>query len=95
MAANNSVEKIETSSTSLDELTTPYGLILANIIHNTLVEMAPSLTRLLSSGGILIMAGILKGEQAENITEIYCKNGLLKQKERSSGEWSALSFRKP
>ncbi len=95
IAANNLEEKIETCSTSLDELATPYNLIMANIIHNTLVAMAPILTRLLSSGGILIMAGILTGDQSENITEIYCKNGLLKQKERSSGEWSALSFRKP
>ncbi len=95
IAANHLLEKIETNSTSLDELPTPYNLIIANIIHNTLVEMAPTLTRLLTSGGLLIMAGILKGEQAENITEIYSNNGLLKQKERSSGEWSALSFRKP
>ncbi len=46
-------------------------------------------------GGIPAMAGILKGEQAENITEIYSNNGLIRQKELSSGEWSALSFRKP
>ena len=95
ITANNSADQIDASNTDLDELTGPYDLILANIIHNTLVEMAPTLAKLLSSDGILIMAGILKGGQAENITDIYCKNGLISQKERSSGEWSALSFKKP
>jgi ribosomal protein L11 methyltransferase len=95
ITANNSAEQIDASNTDLDELTGPYDLILANIIHNTLVEMAPTLTKLLSSDGILIMAGILKGWQAENITDMYCKDGLISQKERSSGEWSALSFKKP
>ncbi|MEN8135265.1 MAG: 50S ribosomal protein L11 methyltransferase [Thermodesulfobacteriota bacterium] len=95
IAANNLSDQIEADSTDLDELSGPYDLIMANIIHNTLVEMAPTLARLLSSDGILIMAGILKGEQAENISDIYSNNGLIRQKEQSSGEWSALSFRKP
>ena len=70
--------QIKASNADLNELTGPYDLIMANIIHNTLVEMAPALAKLLSSNGILIMAGILKGEQAENITDIYCKNGLVR-----------------
>lgn len=95
IAANGLAHKIETSSTGLEELTGPYDLILANIIHNTLVAMAPDLTRLLAPGGLLIMAGILKGGQAENIADKYCRSGLLRQKTLSSGEWSALSFKKP
>ena len=95
IAANNFAHKIKTSSTDLDELTGPYALIMANIIHNTLVDMAPSLTRLLAPNGILIVAGILKGGQSENITDKYCRQGLTRQKIRSSGEWSALSFKKP
>lgn len=91
---NNAAKNITASTTDLDKLNGPYDLILANIIHNTLVEMAPILTKLLSSGGTLIMAGILKGDQAANITHIYSKNGLTSLEERSSGEWSALSFGK-
>jgi ribosomal protein L11 methyltransferase len=94
ISANHFTGQITTSSTGLDELTGPYDLILANIIHNTLVEMAPALTRLLAPKGILIMAGILKGGQAENITAIYRKMGLTRQSIRSSAEWSALSVKK-
>lgn len=91
---NNAAAHITASTTDLHALHEPYDLILANIIHNTLVEMAPTLSSLLASGGILIMAGILKGEQAANIIHIYSKHGLTSLEERNSGEWSALSFGK-
>jgi ribosomal protein L11 methyltransferase len=95
VAANNLTAEIACSGAALDELSGPYTLILANIIHNTLVAMAPALTGLLAPQGILIVAGILKGGQAENLTDKYGKFGLVRQKMRSSGEWSALSFKKP
>jgi len=93
IAANRLTGSIEASTTDLATLTGPYDLILANIIHNTLVEMAPRLTGLLARGGILILAGILTGEQDENIKSVYCANGLTSLEIRRSGEWSALGFR--
>jgi len=92
--ANRLTDKIEVSGTDLGDLSGPYDLILANIIHNTLVEMAPTLNKLVAEKGILILAGILKGEQSENIAQIYDNQGMIKQEELSSGEWSALSFKK-
>jgi ribosomal protein L11 methyltransferase len=92
ITANNLSDIIAVSDTDLEELAGPYDLILANIIHNTLVEMAPALTELLAVNGTLILAGILKGEQSENIARIYGKHGLTRQAELSSGEWSALSL---
>ena len=92
--ANRMEEFIKASTTDLAELNGPYEMILANIIHNTLVEMAPTLAKLLAPGGILILAGILSGKQAENITDIHNDNGLTMIRTLSSGEWSALSFGK-
>ena len=94
ITANQLADIIEASTTDLAELTGPYEMILANIIHNTLVEMAPTLANLLTSGGILIMAGILTGAQAEKIVKVYNDAGLTNIESRSSGEWSALSFGK-
>lgn len=94
ITANQLADIIEASTTDLAELTGPYEMILANIIHNTLVEMAPTLANLLASGGILILAGILSGAQAENIVKVYNDAGLTNIESRSSGEWSALSFGK-
>lgn len=94
IAANRLTGMIKASTTDLAELTGPYEMILANIIHNTLVEMAPTLAKLLAPGGVLILAGILSGKQAENIISIYNDAGLTMIERRSSGEWSALSFGK-
>lgn len=94
VAANNLSGTIEVGTAGLAELPGPYELILANIIHNTLVEMAPRLSQLLAPAGVLILAGILKGGQADNITKIYSKYGLTLLGLKNSGEWSALSFKR-
>ncbi len=90
--ANGLTDRIEVSATDLNELNGPFDLILANIIHNTLVEMAPALSGLLAENGVLILAGILQGGQSGNIASIYSKHGLTREAEPGSGEWSALSF---
>jgi ribosomal protein L11 methyltransferase len=94
IAANQLSGRITATATDLNELTGPYNLIMANIIHNTLVEMAPQLCKLLAPGGLLIMAGILRGGQAENIVNRYATQGLISPTVRESGEWAALCLRK-
>jgi ribosomal protein L11 methyltransferase len=91
---SNGLNNISASSTDLADLDGTYDLILANIIHNTLVEMAPVLTSLLADNGILILAGILSGSQADNIISIYSGLGLKSLSSHESGEWAALSFKK-
>ncbi len=92
--ANYLDDRISAASISLDDLPGPYNLILANIIHNTLVEMAPKLAGLLAPGGLLIVAGILRGGQAENIKTRYAAQGLTCLAKRESDEWAALCLRK-
>jgi len=94
IAANRMSDYIEVSTTNLSDLVGPYEMILANIIHNTLVEMAPVLVKLLTPGGNLILAGILNGKQAENIINVYNDAGLTMIESRNSDEWAALSFGK-
>lgn len=94
IAANHLSDRITVIANDLNELTGPYDLIMANIIHNTLVEMAPQLSKLLAPGGLLIMAGILRGGQAENIVNRYIDQGLTSPIVRESDEWAALCLRK-
>lgn len=94
IAANHLSARITAEATTLADLTGHYDLIMANIIHNTLLEMAPRLSDLLAPGGILLVAGILRGGQAENIRTNYFKKGLSCLSLRESGEWAALCLHK-
>lgn len=47
-----------------------YDLVIANILANTLVELAPLLTRLVRSGGRLILSGVLD-HQAARVRQAY------------------------
>jgi ribosomal protein L11 methyltransferase len=93
IAANYLDDRIGIDTIALADLKGPYDLILANIIHNTLVEMADNLAGLLAPGGLLMMAGILRGGQAENIKTRYAARGLTCLSLLESGEWAALCLR--
>jgi len=49
-----------------DELpAAPYGLVVANILLNTLVELAPAIARKVARGGRLVLSGLLPPQAAE------------------------------
>lgn len=86
---------IEVSGRNLQEIKRPFQLVLANIIHNTLVELAPDLRRLVASGGGLILAGILRGDQEESLLATYRALGLVLARRLCREEWAALLFTVP
>ena len=90
ISANNMAGSIDASTTPLDSLSGTFDLVIANIIYNTLVEMAPTINTLMAVNGVLIMAGILAGEQAEKISNVYSQQGIRTVAEKISGEWAAL-----
>lgn len=49
---------------------TPVDLLLANILANPLIELAPKLASRVRSGGTLLLSGILE-EQADKVMEAY------------------------
>jgi ribosomal protein L11 methyltransferase len=89
---NNLQDKIETSGISLQDIPGRFGLVIANIIHGTLLSLAPKLIDRIKSGGRLILAGILAGEQEENIVASYTDLGMDHISTRQDGEWVALLF---
>ncbi|MFZ5773971.1 MAG: 50S ribosomal protein L11 methyltransferase [Thermodesulfobacteriota bacterium] len=95
IAMNRLSETVEASGVDLDAIPEAFSLVIANIIHDTLVELAASLCQRVAAGGYLILAGILVGEQTENIRAVYQDLGLLHQETRTSGEWSAMLLTKP
>lgn len=87
-------EKIAVSATPVEQIQTTFPLVIANIVHDVLVEMAPTLTRLTASGGHLVLAGILSGPQEENIIRLYESLGYNLLGRQYQDEWVALQFQR-
>ncbi len=91
---NSLDDRMLVSLTPLGELSGSYQIVVANIVHDVLLELAENLTRLTDVGGFLILSGILVGEQVAHIKRFFIDQGfkLLDAEERK--EWAALRFQK-
>jgi ribosomal protein L11 methyltransferase len=74
----------------------PFDLVVANILANTLVELAPPIAAQLAPGGAVLLSGIL-APQADAVRAAYVALGLrpLPGGDRSEGEWALLVLEKP
>ena len=68
-----------------------YSVICANLISNLLLAEKKRILARLESGGLLVMAGILKTE-FRNIQAVYEAEGLRLIRSRTEGEWRSGSF---
>ena len=87
---NNLQQTISTSATDLINIAGSFDLICANIVHDVLVDMAPTLARLLAPGGRLVLAGILRGRQEENIIKVYRELNISLLRAAHEEEWVSL-----
>jgi ribosomal protein L11 methyltransferase len=85
---------VEVAATPLEQVAGPFSLVVANIIHDTLVEMAETLSRLTEAGGALVVSGILQGEQTDNIVRCFAEKGFRLARCEQLTEWSALLLQK-
>ncbi len=90
IARNHLSGLIRASAAPLAEISNSYDLICANILHDVLVEMAPDIARRMTAQGHVVLAGILGGEQEENIIRIYSGLGLSLRQRAYEEEWVAL-----
>ena len=91
----NKLQQImEAQITPLASLTAPFSLVIANIVHDVLLELAPELGRLTADGGQLILSGILAGQQVTNIISCFTALGFSLNRQEQKKEWAALLFSK-
>ena len=90
IANNNLQKKINSSATEVADIRGSFDLVCANIIHDVLVELAPDIGHLLSPGGSLVLAGILRGSQEKNINDIYRQMNINLLKTVYEDEWASL-----
>ncbi len=79
-----------TAETAIEQVSVPRTLLVANIIHDVLIDMAEQLNRLLTVDGDLVLSGILHGEQEENIIRHYAEMGFVLHARAEREEWAAL-----
>ena len=91
---NNLSRAMTVESTDLYNIEGPFDLITANITQDVLTGMASQLLSLLAQQGHLVLAGILKGEQADTITRLFCGKGLILLESPCQKEWQAFLFEK-
>jgi ribosomal protein L11 methyltransferase len=67
-------------------------LVVANILAETIMELAPALVAHLLPGGVLIASGII-AERAEAVVSCLRENGMSLVERRDDGDWVALVAR--
>ena len=67
----------------------PYDLIVANILAGPLTRLAPDIARALARRGVLVLSGLLHGQE-NLVLSFYRPHGLILRARRREGPWSAL-----
>ena len=71
-----------------------FDLILANILAEPLIELAPRLARLVEPGGFVILSGLLDSERRP-VRAAYAASGLSAWSALSLNGWTILTLRRP
>ena len=69
----------------------PFDLILANILADPLIELAPALRAHLAPGGRAVLSGLLD-RQADAVVAAHRRQGLRLLDQAQQGPWVALVF---
>jgi ribosomal protein L11 methyltransferase len=93
LAINGLLEQVECSTTPLESLEGSYDVILANILAEELVRLAPFLAERLAPAGSLVLSGIL-GEKEGLVRNGFAPQPLEYQATLHAGEWVAIHYRK-
>lgn len=71
----------------------PFDLVFANILKGPLIMLAPDMAAQTSTAGQLILSGILN-EQADEVIEVYARNGFNLIHRDEIVDWTTLTLRK-
>ena len=93
LAANGLAEQVELDTTPLEAMSGGFDVILANILAEELVRLAPHLTERLNQGGTLVLSGIL-AEKEPLVRSGFAPYPLEYLETRAEGEWVAIIYRK-
>jgi ribosomal protein L11 methyltransferase len=84
---------IELTGAPVEAIAGSFDVVVANILANVLVALAPALAAKLAPRGVLLLSGIL-GPQEDEVRAAYLAAGLspLAGSDRRDGEWSLVAM---
>jgi ribosomal protein L11 methyltransferase len=89
--SRNNCKRITLNISSVVPAFNNFDIILANINKNIILENLKSLSGLLTTGGVMILSGLLTGDKEEVYkAALYCK--LKNQRELTRNNWICLRF---
>jgi ribosomal protein L11 methyltransferase len=88
-AVDNGTPDVELSGKELTAVEGTFDLVVANILANTLIELAPLIAPKVKDR--LLMAGVLSHQKAE-VEAAYVNLGLVAEPGAQQGEWVRLDF---
>jgi ribosomal protein L11 methyltransferase len=89
---NNLQDRVEVSGGALADLSGRYQVVVANIVHDTLIELADDLARVTAGRGVLLLSGLICGEQVASILDRFTKLSFQTADQVQDGEWCALEL---
>jgi ribosomal protein L11 methyltransferase len=89
VARNGVAAQVQTAAGSLPVPSAPCDVVVANIIADVLIELAPELAATLAPGGRLITSGIIQDREDE-VALTLAAAGLHLRERLREGEWVAL-----
>ncbi len=90
-AQENNVADVELSTKTLHGIDGTFDLVLANILANTLIELAPLIAPKVARQ--LVLAGVLV-PQADDVKRAFLAQGLVHQHDEVMGEWIRIDFQR-
>ena len=72
----------------------PFGIVVANILLNTLVELAPAIAARVARGGRLVLSGLL-ADQGDEAEAAYRAQGLRTVGRKQREEWIRVELERP
>ncbi len=91
---NGVIERISLSTTPVQEVHGPFDLVLANILPDVLIPLAPAIAGRVGPGGRLVLSGILV-ELADDVERAYVARGMVTTGRIDQEGWRALVLRAP
>lgn len=69
----------------------PFDLVLANILMQPLIDLAPDMAANLRPGGVAVLSGLLTG-QADAVATAYGDHGFALRRRDDVGDWATLEL---